>query len=565
MRLIKTFGSSLANWFRTCFEVLDDASCQPTALAQCHRLWHQLGASHQPPSVSSRFSAVWEPDANALRLIKPQSRRHWALATGSFARPLTHPGPRLATAAHILKHALWILPLCLINVWSVAAAQKPGSAAYDRAADKHNFTVFMTEGGWCWYQDPRAIIQDGKLFMGSVQGNGSGPALVGVYDLHQKKPLGTAVMHDHFQGDDHNAPVFYARSDGSVLAVYALHGKNKTHYYRVADARAPLKWSEEMAYVHKYPHAGNVTYMNLCPLAKAGKLYNFFRGIEFNPSFITSSDNGVTWGEPTHFIRSELEGRHRPYARYAGNSADTVHVSFTDGHPRQFGNSIYYAAFRDGKFYRANGELIKELKQDGPLSPSEAELVFKGSGESGRGDSLSARESAWTSSIVFDDRGHPHIGYTLYLSNTDHRYRIASWDGTKWIDREVAHAGKCLYDRESSYTGLITLDSLAPTHVVISTDVDPATGKDLGGKHEIYRAHVAANDDVSTISWQPITNRSPVRNLRPVIVSTTGYRIILWLRGDYQILYQLSARRGWPCGRSKIMNPCCHARQRETF
>jgi len=59
--------------------------------------------------------------------------------------------------------------------------------------------------------------------------------------------------------------------------------------------------------------------------------------------------------------------------------------------------------------------------------------------------------SAWTSSIAIDANGHPHIGYTLYLNNYDHRYRIASWDGEKWFDREVAFAGKHLYQRESRY------------------------------------------------------------------------------------------------------------------
>ena len=113
--------------------------------------------------------------------------------------------------------------------------------------------------------------------------------------------------------------------------------------------------------------------MNIYKLRSEGALYNFFRGIEFNPSFIRSTDDGQSWGEPTHFIMSELPGRHRPYARYAGNGKDTIHVSFTDGHPDRFGNSIYYAAYRNGIFFRADGRRIKDLKQDGPLKPSEAD------------------------------------------------------------------------------------------------------------------------------------------------------------------------------------------------
>lgn len=408
------------------------------------------------------------------------------------------------------------------------------TANYDREADGHRLTLFMQEGGWCWFQDPRAIVRDGKLFLGAVQGNGTGPALVGVYDLDAKSPIGTVLMHENFDKDDHNSPVFYARPDGSVLSIYARHSRDKTHYYRIADAKDPLNWSEEFAFVHDYPKAGKVTYMNLFPLAKEGKFNNFYRGINFNPCFITSTDHGKTWQEPTHFIADELEGRHRPYARYAANGQDTVYVSFTDGHPDQFGNSIYYAAFRDGNFYYANGKLIKNLKSDGPLMPSEAEEVFVGGREWAPKGVASAVRSAWTSSLAIDQEGHPHIGYSLHLTNEDHRYRLASWDGEQWIDREIAHAGHCLYDTQTSYTGLITLDPQDPTYVVISTNVDPTTGLDRGSNHEIYRAKVAVEDDSSSIQWTAVTKDSPVSNLRPVIARSADYRVISWLRGDFR-------------------------------
>lgn len=424
--------------------------------------------------------------------------------------------------------------LLLAAITSAGVAQQPSAANYDRSGDQHSLAVFMKEGGWCWFQDPRAIIDDGKLIMGSVQGNGQGPALVGVYDLAAGNSLGRAVMHDQFKRDDHNSPVFYVRPDDRVVAMYALHGNNHKHYYRISAPGNPLEWSAEKTYQHSYPRAGTVTYMNLIPMAVEGKLYNFFRGIEFNPCFITSTDHGGTWQEATHFIADELDGRHRPYVRYVGNGTDTVHVSFTDGHPHQYGNSIYYAAFRNRNFYRADGTLIKNLSRDGPLKSSEAELVFAGSGQRAPKGRASAERSAWTSCITLDAAGRPHIAYSLHLSNEDHRYRLAAWDGKQWNDREVAYAGHCLYDNETSYTGLISLDPEDPSTVLISTNVNPSTGKDAGGKHEIYRANVAAADNVKTINWSPMSSGSPVRNLRPVIVRGDGYRVFAWLRGDFR-------------------------------
>lgn len=395
--------------------------------------------------------------------------------------------------------------------------------------------VFMKNSGWCWYEDPRAIIHKDKLVIGGVEGNGDGAAVVGVYDLKKQQILGRTVVNPKFNRDDHNSPVFYARPDGSLLTVYARHHADKLHLYRISDPNDYLMWSDEYLFRHDYESAGNVSYMNLYYLSEEETLYNFFRGIRYNPSFITSSDHGRIWGNPTHLIANEGKGSQRPYARYTSNNRDTIHISFTDAHPRDFGTSIYYAAFRGGNFHSADGSLIKNLKQDGPLRPSEAEKIFQGGGRSGRGVNLSAPLSAWTASIALDGTGRPHLGYTLYLSNTDHRFRMAVFDGNRWIDREVAYAGKCLYDQESSYTGLIAMDPLDPTRVVISSDVDPATGQSKGGTHEIYHARVTPGDDIKTIIWEPLTRQSPegVRNIRPLILNTDNCRITLWQRGRF--------------------------------
>jgi hypothetical protein len=433
--------------------------------------------------------------------------------------------------------------LLFIGIGFTFSGHGEEQAAYDRTADKHGFRIFMEEGGWCWFQDPRAIVHEGKLFLGSVRGSGDGEALVGVYDLDSGAAVGTATMHPRFERDDHNSPVFHIQPDGAILAVYARHGRDRFHYSRMSDPSNPLQWTEEIKHERPSPNPKDtVTYMNLHELRDEGKLYNFYRGINFNPTFVTSSDHGNTWSEPEHFVESEVKGRHRPYARYAGNGRDTVYVCTTDAHPRDFGNSIYYFEFRGGKFYKADGTFIKELAKEGPLRPSEAELVYEGSMTFEKPEgSESVPGAAWTSFIAVDGQGHPHIAYTLYLNNDDHRYRLASWDGKRWIDREIAFGGKCLYTRESSYTGLITLDPVDPRVAIISTDVDPATGEDSGGTHEIYRATINSEDDLHSIVWEALTKNSPVRNIRPMIVRDEKRRIILWNRGDFRTYtnYQL--------------------------
>ena len=394
-------------------------------------------------------------------------------------------------------------------------------------------TTFMQDGGWCWYQDPRAIISQGKLLVGGVSGQ-TGDVKVSVYDLVAEKDLGTVVLHPRFQVDDHDVPAFYTHPNGSMLAVYAKHSNERIHYYRISEPDDYMQWGEEQQFVHDYDARQGVTYMNLYHLKNEGLLYNFFRdGPTFNPSFITSADHGKTWGNRTHFISDEVDGTHRPYARYLQRDANTVGITFTDAHPRNFGNSLYDADFRDGAFYRVDGSKIKDLA-DGPLTTSEAERVFQGSGILTNATiDQSAPLSAWTSSAASDAMGNPHIGYTLYLDDDDHRYRLASWDGSQWHNREIAMGGKCLYPRESSYTGLVTIDPVDPRRIYISTDVHPTTGQDSGGTHEIYTAQVELDDDIATIEWQPLTTNSPDRNIRPIVAIGDGYRAVLWLSGPW--------------------------------
>ncbi len=393
--------------------------------------------------------------------------------------------------------------------------------------------IFLTNGGWCWFQDPRAVISDGKLVVGGVDGQ-NGDLNVGVFDLERDTLIGQKVLHPELEADDHDAPVFYQRPDGSLLCMWAKHGKEKVHYYSISTPYDYLSWGETQTFPHDYDHKMGVTYMNLYYLENTGLLYNFFRdGPTYNPSFITSGDHGTTWQNRTHFIANDVSGYQRPYARYAQIDPNTVGISYTDAHPRNYGNSLYYAEFRDNAFYRVDGSKIKSL-DEGPLYTSQGEKIYQGSEVQEKKEGFeSVHNSAWTSAIESDDQNYPHIGYSVYLSNEDHRFRLASWDGEKWLDREIAYAGTCLYPRESSYTGLLALDPDDPSNVYISTDVNPSTGEKLSGKHEIFHAQIGNNEDISTIDWQPITSNSEHDNLRPVVVSNQGYKVVLWLYGPW--------------------------------
>lgn len=425
------------------------------------------------------------------------------------------------------------------EVYGIGAFLAAGSELYKYLnyfhplARDNQYQTFMKDGGWCWYQDPRAIISNGKLLIGGLSGQ-SGDVRLGVYDLKNEKNDSTLVLHENLQRDDHNTPALYQRPDKSVLVVWAKHGKEKIHHYNISTSNDYLKWGAKKEYYHEYDDNRGVTYMNLYYLKDENKLYNFFRsGETYNPSFITSDDYGETWGNYTHFIASDIGGRQRPYARYYQIDENTVGISYTDGHPRQYGNNLFYAELTKGAYYKVDGTKIKSLSE-GALRASEGEKIYSGSDTFNKSIvTESVPYSAWTCAMETDAENNPHIGYSLYINDADHRYRISSWDGKKWNDREIAHAGKYLYKVESSYTGLMAFDPEDPTKVYISSDVNPTTGEDLGGVHEIYKATIGPNDNINTIKWETVTSNSNYRNIRPIIVSNEGYKVLLWLNGPW--------------------------------
>jgi len=213
--------------------------------------------------------------------------------------------------------------------------------------------IFMKNGGWCWFQDERAIIHKGKLIIGSLAGSGGGDVKLAVFDLSLGLDLGAVILEEKLEQDDHNVPALYARPDDSILAMYARHGKtlDTRHFYRISEPGNPLKWGPVKIFDHGPKNW--LTYMNLYYLPSDKTLYCFYRdGASFQPYYMISENHGETWQAGGHFITHGLEGRHRPYARYTSNGKDRIFFSFTQAHPAAYkpGCSIYFAAFGQGSF-----------------------------------------------------------------------------------------------------------------------------------------------------------------------------------------------------------------------
>ena len=424
-------------------------------------------------------------------------------------------------------------------------------------------TLLKTNGGWCWFQDERALVVRDTLVFGSVAGTTraggtAGDVDVTAVDLHSGRTHST-TLHPKFQSDDHDTPAFLALPDGRVLATYQSHGSGKgvtgldlMRWRRTVRPHDFTAWTPEQT----FPVGAGVSYSNLFRLgAEGGRIYNFHRGLGFNPNYLVSTDDGATftyggrllrWPRPVGKpLATGIDGG-RPYLKYAQAGDDTVHVVATDDHPRAYDNSLYHAFLRSGKLHHSDGRVIAPLStnQDTTLAPRDLTVVFQGD----------ADHVAWMCDVHVDAAGHPRIVFSVQrdgargrgvrdvqIDGQDHRYYHARWDGATWRVNEIASAGTRLYAGEDDYTGLAALDPQNPAVVYISTNADPKTGAPLIStadqkRHwEIYRG--TTTDDGATFTWTPVTQNSTADNLRPIVPIWTAARdrtILLWLRGTYR-------------------------------
>ena len=411
--------------------------------------------------------------------------------------------------------------------------------------------VLNDDGGWCWFQDERALVVGDTLVLGSVAAGRHDPGRLGAVELTAvdlatgattRVRLNEAPLEPSGVYDDHDAPAFIVRRDGRLLAVYAGHGTENRFRYRVSSrAGDPGAWGDERSFSPS--SSSRITYSNLHRVpGGGGRILNFYRGLDdfFKPSVAWSDDDGDTWASGGVVIDVPDEFRHRPYVKYVADDAGTVHLFYTEGHPRNFDNSVYHVVLRGDRLHRADGTAIGPLT-DGLESPAEGGLVFRGD----------ADNVAWVVDAALDEAGRPFVAYSVQKGSAglppgqggeDHRYRIARWNGAAWDDEEIAFAGTRLYAGEDDYTGGVALVPGDPDTIFISTNAHPATGAHLsnadGRRHwEIFHGRRSAEAGAAPSDWRwtPRTLDSTMDNLRPIVPRAEGREpILLWLRGTYR-------------------------------
>ena len=365
-------------------------------------------------------------------------------------------------------------------------------------------------GAWCWFGDPRGVHHNNRSYIGWIDRQGD--VKVASYD-HTTRLRTTVVLRWGLQIDDHDNPSLHLLPDGRLMVFYSKHGGNKMYYRVSGRAEDVTSWGTERTVPTNTSGGKGYTYPNPVQLSgENNRLWLFWRGGNWQPTFSRTDNAGASWSSARTLVNYP---NHRPYIKFSSNKTDKIHFAFTQGHPRDINTNIYYAHYKGGSVYRANGTRIESLS-DLPISPSQGDKVYDTASKS------------WVHDIALDSSGRPIIVFAAFASDSDHHYRYARWTGRAWKWYRITPAGGSISDsREPHYSGGITLDHENPSVVYLSREVS--------GRHEVETWRTP--DGGASWTRKAVTSGSSTENVRPI--SPRGLQAfdddmsVVWMRGSY--------------------------------
>jgi len=403
----------------------------------------------------------------------------------------------------------------------------------------------VPNAAWSWFTDERAVIDldaagGPRVLVGCVtarDGSGGGDVAVLWYDV-DSDDTGHAVLYPELEQDDHDTPALFVRPDGRYLAVYAGHSADSFTRWRVSTRpHDPTDWQPE----HRHDNGAATTYSNVCRPDDAGLTYCFTRATNWDPDVLISTDAGLTWTGGRRLLTFGDESA-RPYLKYWADGA-RVHLVVTEEHPAQRDNSVYHGFLHGDALYDSTGAVVREGLLAGAVDgrtdvdgaadgdvPSVTDLTPVS--PAGTVVDGTPATHAWPLDLA-TDAGNP---VTLFQARadgdpSDHRFLYARHDGDEWHVDHLAEAGGHLYDAQPDYTGLAAIDPDDTNRVVVSTTVDPRSGRSLD-HHQLFAGET--HERGATWEWHSLTPDATRDNLRPIVPAWNDPRTaLIWMHGRY--------------------------------
>jgi hypothetical protein len=411
--------------------------------------------------------------------------------------------------------------------------------------------TFNDNGGWCWYQDERAVVdtKNNKLVIATTASGGSrnGTNEVVVYDLATSmgKTFKLPSTLSTNNVDEHNSPALLVRPDGKYLAMWSGHRVDCISRTSIFDGTA---WSAEKKIDWTpwgCPWAGAstnmVTYSN--PWYIGSNIYAMVRSVGTDPAVLTSADDGGTFSYYGRLMDTVQTGYVAGYFKYWGNNTDRIDFVGTEAHPRDADTSLYHGYISGGKVYNSTGTVKDSSLMDTNATTTTSVNINTYTAAFKTGTTVKNTKLCrmWNHDIVrYADGTVAILGQgradnctsTPSDSDPDKRIVYLRFDGTSWKATYLVKAGPKLYPDEQDYTGLSALDPDDPHTIYVSTIYDPRDDTTKSTKREIWRGTTC--DNGATFSWTQVTARSTADNIRPIVPKwDSSHTALLWLNGTY--------------------------------
>jgi hypothetical protein len=375
--------------------------------------------------------------------------------------------------------------------------------------------VNLGRGAWSYFGDARSITHGTLVFTGWVSTGGD--VWVAQTDTDTLKTE-TRMIYRNLGVDDHNNPslVFWK---GRLVAFFSEHsgvtiGHGARMRYRVANADFDIGAGFGPVRDVGTNTRGGLGYTYPNPVRAGGRLFLFWRGGDWDPTFTTTRD--LRHWRPARTLVNGPGTRadpQRPYTKYAEGDGGTFTMVMSDGHVQNQPNSLYFMRFRGNAFYTAAGRRIGALG-DVPFERSELDTVYRFAPKTGR---------AWPHDVAEDATGAPVVAMTLRRGGgrgIDH-FAWARFNGRRWVRHELITAGA---GAKTFFSGGMTVDHEDPSRVVLSRTIGAFNQVELWN----------TDDRGSTWTRATLTDKDDGFSMRPVIPrgsSSTGRTVVVYFHG----------------------------------
>ena len=374
----------------------------------------------------------------------------------------------------------------------------------------------LGRGAWSYFGDARSIAHGKHVFTGWI--STSGDVWVAQTDTATLRTR-RRMIYRGLGVDDHNNPslIFYK---GRLYAFFSEHsgvtiGHGARMRYRVSKRRFDIRGGFGPVREVRTNTPGGLGYTYPNPIRAGGRLWLFWRGGDWDPTFTTTRD-GRHWARARTLVDGPgtAADPERPYAKYAEGRGGTFHMVMSDGHVQNQRNSLYYMRFRRGAFHRADGSRIGSLR-DVPFERSELDRPYRYTRKRGR---------AWPHDLAEAPDGSPVLVYTLRRYGTQYGTDFFEWarfNGRHWVHRKLITAGT---GGKTFRSGGITLDHEDPRTVVLSRTIG------AWNQVELFRTE----DNGRTWRRATLTDKTDGFSMRPVIPRgshATGRTVVAYFSG----------------------------------